>query len=103
MKTHKEILSAIRALADFQTLEISISFRGYDVVFLDGYGIQAYKVGGNFDPLIVEWVELTPIEALILKRACRYHLHAMLQEEEDWRRSSLIKIKELFRTTPFGC
>ena len=102
METHKKILSAIRTLADFQPLSVTIPFRGYDVIFMDGYGIQAYKVG-NFDPLIVEWIELTPVEALFLKRECRYHLHLLLQEEEDWRRSSLIKIKELFRETPFGC
>ena len=102
METHKKILSAIRALADFQPLEIKINFRGYDVVRMDAYDVQAYKVG-DFNPLIVQWEELTPIEALRLKRECRYHLHRMFQEEEDWRRSSLLKIKELFRVTPFGC
>ena len=102
METHKEILSAIRALADFQPMEIQINLRGSDVVRMDAYGIEAYKVG-NFDPLIIKWEELTPVEALFLKRECRYHLHLLLQEEEDWRRSSLIKIKELFRATPFGC
>ena len=102
MKTHKEILSAIRALADFQPMEVKINLRGYDVVRMDAYGIEAYKVG-DFNPLMVGWEEITPIEALRLKRECRYHLHLMLQEEEDWRRASLIKIKELFRVTPFGC
>ena len=102
MKTHQKILSAIIALADLQPTEISFCLRGSDVVCMDAFGIEAYKVG-NFDPLIIKWEELTPIEALRLKRACRYHLHQMLQEEEDCRRASLIKIKELFRATPFGC
>ena len=102
METHKKILSAIRTLAEFQPLEIKINFRGYDVVLMDGYDVQAYFID-DFNPLIVKWEELTPVEALILKRECRYHLHSMLKEEEDWRRSSLIKIKELFRATPFGC
>ena len=102
MKTHDKILSAIWALVDFQPLEIKINFRGSDVISMDRYDIRAYKVG-NCNPLIVKWEELTPIEALVLKRECRYYLHRMLQEEEDWRRSSLLKIKELFRSTPFGC
>jgi len=102
METHKKILSAIVSLADFQPLEVNISFRGYDVVRMDAYGIEAYKVG-SFDPLVVKWEDITPVEALMLKRECRYHLHSMLKEEEDWRRSSCIKIKELFRATPFGC
>ena len=95
-------MSAIRALADFQPMEISVNFRGYDVICIDAYELSAYKVD-DFNPLVVKWEELTPIEALILKRECRYYLHKMLQEEEDWRRSSLLKIKELFRATPFGC
>ena len=102
MKTHKAILSAIWSLAAYEPLSVSLPFRGYDVVRMDAYDIQAYKVG-DFNPLIVQWEELTPIEALRLKRECRYHLHIMLKEEEDWRRSSLLKIKELFRATPFGC
>ena len=102
METHKAILSAIRSLAAFQPLEIKIKFRGHDVVCIDAYDIRAYFVD-DFNPLIVQWEELTPIEALMLKRACRYHLHRMLEEEEDWRRASLIEIKELFRATPFGC
>ena len=102
METHKKILSAIIALADFYPMEVKINLRGSDVVRIDAYGVEAYKIG-NFDPLIIKWEELTPIEALRLKRECRYHLHLMLQEEEDWVRSSLIKIKELFRATPFGC
>ena len=102
METHKKIMSAIIALADFYPTEVKINLRGSDVVRIDAYGVEAYKIG-NFDPLIIKWEELTPIEALRLKRECRYHLHLMLQEEEDWVRSSLIKIKELFRATPFGC
>ena len=102
METHKKILSAIIALADFYPMEVKINLRGSDVVRIDAYGVEAYKIG-NFDPLIIKWEELTPIEALRLKRECRYHLHLMLQEEEDWVRSSLINIKELFRATPFGC
>ena len=102
METHKKILSAIRSLADFQPLEVTLPFRGYDVVRMDAYDVQAYFVG-SFDPLIIKWEDLTPIEALLIKRECRYHLHTLLQEEEAWRRSSLIKIKELFRATPFGC
>ena len=102
METHETILLAIRSLANFQPTEVKINLRGSDAILMDAYGIEAYKIG-NFDPLIIKWEELTPVEALRLKRECRYHLHLMLQEEEDWRRSSLIKIKELFRATPFGC
>ena len=102
METHKKIMSAIRSLADFQPLSVTIPFRGCDVVFIDAYNIRAYKVG-SFDPLVVKWEDITPVEALMLKRECRYQLHSMLKEEEDWRRSSCIKIKELFRATPFGC
>ena len=102
MGTHDKIIEAIRSLADFQPMEVKINLRGSDVVRMDAYGIEAYKVG-EFNPLIIKWEGLTPIEALRLKRECRYHLHRMFQEEEDWRRSSLLRIKELFRVTPFGC
>ena len=102
METHETILAAIRALAEFQPTEVKINLRGSDAIRMDAYGIEGYKIG-SFDPLIIKWEELTPVEALRLKRECRYHLHLMLQEEEDWRRSSLLKIKELFRATPFGC
>ena len=98
METHKKILSAIRALAEFHPLEIKINFRGGEVICIDAYNIQAYKVG-NFFPLIVQWEELTPIEALVIKRACRGYLPIILQEENEWSR----EIKELFRATPFGC
>ena len=98
METHEKIMSAIKALAGYHPLEVEIPFRGGDVICMDAYGIQAYKVG-NFFPLTVQWEELTPIEALIIKRACRYHLHLILQEENEWSR----EIKELFRATPFGC
>ena len=102
METHKKILSAIIALADFYPMEVKINLRGSDVVRIDAYGVEAYKIG-NFDPLIIKWEELTPIEALLIKRACRDHLQLNIQAENEWSRPLLLEIKELFRATPFGC
>ena len=74
--THKKILSAIWELADLEPLSVKVPFRGYNVVCMDAYDIRAYKVG--CDPLVVKWEELTPIEALRLKRACRHILEREL-------------------------
>ena len=103
MDTHTKILSAIEALTALSPLEIKMNLRGSDVICLDGYDIQAYKVG-NFFPLIIKLEELTPIEALLIKRACREHLQLILQAYNDeCSRAYLLEIKELFRATPFGC
>ena len=102
METHEKILAAIDALAAIHPMEIKMNLRGSDVICLDGYDIQAYKVG-NFFPLVIKLEELTPIEALLIKRACRDHLHLVLQAENEWSRPLLLEIKELFRATPFGC
>ena len=102
METHKKILSAIRALAEFSPFEIKMNLRGSYVICLDGYDIQAYKVG-NFYPLVIKLEELTPVEALLIKRACRDHLQLNIQAENEWSRPLLLEIKELFRATPFGC
>ena len=67
IKTNKEILSAIIALAD-KTLSVTIPFRGYDIVFMDRYNVRAYKVG-KCVPLIVEWEDITPAEALRLLKS----------------------------------
>ena len=101
METHKKILSAIWSLADFQPLEVNISFRGYDAIRMDAYGIEAYKVG-SFDPLVVKWEDITPVEALRLKRACRYTL-ARMQEEAEISLTQIIRLKETFEKSPFGC
>ena len=100
MKTHDKILEAVRALADFQPLSITVPFRGYNVVFLDGCEIRAYKVG-NCNPLVVKWEDLMPTEALMLKRACRYTLERQLQESNE-RLSALRAIEETFQKSPFG-
>ena len=102
MDTHTKILSAIRDLTAISPLEIKMNLRGSDVICLDGYDVQAYKVG-NFFPLVIKFEELTPIEALRLKRACREHLQLNLQAENEWSRPLLLEIKELFSATPFGC
>ena len=101
METHKKILSAIWSLADYEPLSVSLQFRGCDVVFMDGYNIRAYKVG-NCNPLIVQWEDLTPVEALRLKRACLYTLNRMEQEAEI-RLTQIAKLKETFEKSPFGC
>ena len=100
MKTHKAILSAIWALVDFEPLTVSIPFRGYDVVRLDAWDVTAYKVGNN--PLVVQWDELTPVEALRLKRACQYTLARMQQEAEE-RLTQITGLMETFEKSPFGC
>ena len=107
MKTHEEILSAIRALADFQPLEIKINFRGYDVVYLDAHDIQVYEVG---DPnlYIIGWDEVTPKEALRLKRACRHILATMQQEakgrlsDAEIRLTQIMQLKQTFEKSAFG-
>ena len=101
METHKKILSAIRALADYEPLSVTIPFRGSDVVFMDAYNVRAYKVG-NCHPLIVEWEDINLTEALRLKRACRYTL-ARMQEEAEIRLTQIIRLKETFEKSPFGC
>ena len=103
MKTHKKVLSAVWALADYEPLSVSIPFRGCDVVRMDAYNIEAYKVGkNNNDPLIVQWDELTPVEALRLKRACRYTLDRM-QEDAEIRLTQIMGLRETFEKSPFGC
>ena len=76
METHKEILSAIIALADCKPLSVTIPFRGHNVVFMDAYNVRAYKVG-NCIPLVVEWEDITSVEAMRL-----YTLARMQQEAE---------------------
>ena len=107
MKTHEEILSAIRALADNEPLEISISFRGYDVIRLDAYDIQAYEVG-DCNLYIIGWDEITPKEALMLKRACRHPLAIMQQDAErriseaEIRLTQIMRLKQTFEKSAFG-
>ena len=100
MKTHKEILSAILLLVDYKPLTVSVPFRGYDVVRMDAYGIEAYKVGDRI-PLAVEWEDLTPVEALRLKRACGYELDRMQQDAEK-RLSQIMGLRETFEKSPFS-
>lgn len=103
MKTHKKIVDAIWTLADYEPLSVSCPFRGYDVVRMDGCDIQAYKVGhNNNNPLIVQWEDLTPVEALRLKRASRYTLERQLLEANE-RLAALEKVQEIFEKSPFGC
>ena len=101
MKTHKQILSAIWTLADFEPLSVSLPFRGCDVIFMDAYNIRAYKVG-ICNPLVVQWEDITPIEALRLKRACRYTLERM-EKEAEIRLTQIMRVKETFEKSPFGC
>ena len=109
MKTHKEILSAIRSLADYEPLEIKINFRGYDVVYLDAYDIQAYEVGDCNNLYIISWEEITPTEALRLKRACRHTLAIMQQDietrisEAEIRLTQTMRLRETFEKSTFGC
>ena len=119
MKTHKQILSAIWTLADFEPLEIKMNLRGSDFICLDGYEVRAYKVG-SFDPLIIKWEDLTPVEALRLKRACRptlermeeealsskrayRHIPGRLLKEAEIRLTQIMRVKETFEKSPFGC
>ena len=108
MKTHKEILSAIRALADFQPMEIKINFRGFDVLYLDAYDIQAYEVGDCNNLYIIQWEEITPTEALRIARACRYTLARMQQEAErriseaEIRLTQTMRLRETFEKSAFG-
>lgn len=101
MKTHEKIIEAVKSLASFEPLSVTISLRGYNVAFLDGFDIRAYKVG-NCTPLIMKWEDLTPVEALMLKRACRYSLERQLLEANE-RLSALRTIEEEFESSPFGC
>ena len=107
MKTHEEILSAIRALVDFQPLEIKIPFRGYDVVCIDAYDIQAYEVG-DCNLYIIQWEDITPAEALRLKRACRYTLDRMQSDAErriseaEIHLTEIMRLKETFEKSAFG-
>ena len=108
INTHKKVLSAIRALAEFQPLEIKINFRGYDVVYLDAYDIQAYEVGDCNLLYIIPWDEITPIEALRLKRACRKALAGMQQDAErrlseaEIRLTQTMQLKQTFEKSAFG-
>ena len=101
MKTHKAILSAIWALVDYEPLSVKVPFRGMDIVRMDAYGIEAYKIG-NSNPLIVEWEDITAVEALRIKRACRYTLDKMQQDAEK-RLSKIMDLVETFEKSPFGC
>lgn len=102
MKTHEKIVSAIRTLADFEPLSVTMHFRGCDVVAMDGYDIQAYKVGKVGPQLTIKWEDISPVEALMLKRACRYTLGRMHLEAQE-RLSAIIQIQETFQKSPFGC
>ena len=105
-KTHKAI-SAIRELVEFQPLEISISFRGYDAMYLDAYDIQVYEVG---DPnlYIIGWDEITPREALRIKKACRQALARMQEDAEgrlieaEIRLTQIMGLKQAFEKSAFG-
>ena len=101
-KTHDGILSAIISLAGFEPLSVTVPFRGCDVVSLDGYDITAYKVGKAKPIMVVKWEDITPVEALLLKRACRYTLERNLLEANE-RLSALRTLQELFEKSPFGC
>ena len=101
MKTHKAILSAIWALVDYEPVTVTVQFRGYNVVRLDAYDVTAYKVGERV-PLTVQWDELTPVEALRIKRACQYTLNEM-QKEAEIRLTQIMKLRETFEKSPFGC
>ena len=103
MKTHERILAAVRALADYLgPISVTLPFRGYDVVVLDYYEIEAYKVGKVGPQLTVRFEDLTPVEAFRLKRACRYTLERQLLEANE-RLSDLIKLQETFKKSHFGC
>ena len=102
MDTHTKILSAIEALTALSPLEIKMNLRGGNFICIDGFDVQVYKVD-NFFPLVIKFEELTPIETLLIKRACRDLLQLNLQAENEWSRPILLEIKELFRATPFGC
>ena len=108
MKTHEEILSAIRALADFQPLEIKINFRGFNIICIDAYDIQAYDEVGDPNLYIIGWDELTPTEALILKRECRKALAGMQQDAErrmseaEIRLTEIMRLKQTFEKSAFG-
>ena len=100
-ETHQEILSAIRALADYEPLTVSVQFRGYNVVRMDAYDVRAHKVGRS-ETLIVQWDDLTPVEALLLKKACRYPI-AWMQVEAEMRLTQITKLRESFGKSPFDC
>ena len=100
METHETIVSAIRELAEYKPLSVTIPFRGYDIVFMDS-NVRAYKIG-KYDPLIIKWEELTPVEAFRLKRACRCIL-ARMQQEAELNLKETMRLKETFEKSPFGC
>ena len=108
MGTHKEIMSAIIELAGFEPLEIKINFRGFDVIYLDAYGIQAYEVGDCNQLYIIQWEEITPTEALRIARACRQALARMQQDAErrlseaEIRLTQTMRLKQTFETSAFG-
>lgn len=103
MDTHTKIVSFIKGLSAIHPMDIKVNIRGSEIICLDGYDIQAY-IPDNFFPLVITWEELTPIEALLIKRACREHLQLILQAYNDeWSRAYLLELNELFRATPFGC
>ena len=100
MKTHEKILEAVRDLASYEPLSVTIPFRGCNVVFMDGFDIRAYKVG-NCNPLVVKWEDITPTEALRLKRVCCYTLARQLVELNE-KLSAYRAIEEEFESSPFG-
>ena len=101
MKTHDKIIEAIKSLASIEPLSVSIPFRGgYNAVFMDGFNIRAYKVG-NCNPLVIQWEDLTPTEALRLKRICCYTLERQLLELNE-KLSAYRAIEDEFSSTPFG-
>ena len=103
MKTHEKIMSAVKAMADyFGQLSVTVPFRGYDVVVFDYYTVTAYKVGNKLRPLEVKWEDITPIEAFMLKRACRYTLDRE-QSESEIRLTQIMRLRETFEKSPFGC
>ena len=101
-RTHKRIVSAIRTLADYEPLSVTVPFRGCHVVSMDGYDIQAYKVGKVGPQLTVRWEDLTPIEAFVIKRACRYTLDRM-QKDAEIRLTEIMRLRETFEKSHFGC
>ena len=101
-RTHKKVLAAIRTLADYEPLSVTVPFRGCDVVSMDGCDIQAYKIGKAGPQLTVRWEDLTPVEALRLKGASRYTLDRM-QKDAEIRLTEIMRLRETFEKSHFGC
>ena len=101
-RTSRRILSAVKSMAEDEPLSVTVPFRGYDVVCMDAYEIVAYKVGNRLSPLTVKWEEITPVEALMLKRASKYTLDRM-QADAEIRLNEIIRLRETFEKSPFGC